>query len=209
MTSPEASASPADRPTSGVITLNAEGLITGLDHQAEGLLGRQAPDLIGQDATSLQDPVELAARAAELGVPAGFQVLRHQAENEAAGGRAWTFLHADGSPSALTVRLSAIRGEDQQPLQYVAVLAAASASDLSAELERYRKVSRSLLGVLSHDMRTPLTGIQGFSEMIRDEDWGAAEIKEFAEDIHRCALRMDAMIAEMLDLGRAELGPHP
>ncbi len=69
-------------------------------------------------------------------------------------------------------------------------------------LERVTRINRALVAVLSHDLRTPLTGIQGFSEMIRDEDWEMSDVKEFAADINQAAQRMDQMITEMLETSR-------
>ena len=59
---------------------------------------------------------------------------------------------------------------------------------------------------MSHEFRTPLTGIQGFSEMMRDEDLSMPEMKEYAADINKDAMRLTRMINEMLDLDRMEAG---
>jgi two-component system sensor histidine kinase VicK len=59
---------------------------------------------------------------------------------------------------------------------------------------------------VSHEFRTGLVGIQGFSEMIRDADLPIAEIKSYAGDINNDALRLNRMINDMLDLDRIEAG---
>jgi signal transduction histidine kinase len=60
---------------------------------------------------------------------------------------------------------------------------------------------------VSHEFRTALTGIQGFSEIMRDaEGLTPEEIKDFATDINSDALRLNRMITEMLDLDRMESG---
>jgi signal transduction histidine kinase len=75
-----------------------------------------------------------------------------------------------------------------------------------ANLTRLNKAKSDFVSVVSHEFRTPLTGIQGFSEMIRDEDLAPAEVKEFANDINMDAQRLARMITEMLDLDRIESG---
>lgn len=75
-----------------------------------------------------------------------------------------------------------------------------------ANLQRLNKSKSDFVSVVSHEFRTPLTGIQGFSEMIRDEDLTTAEVKEFANDINKDALRLSRMIGELLDLDRMESG---
>jgi signal transduction histidine kinase len=74
------------------------------------------------------------------------------------------------------------------------------------ELERLNSAKSNFVSIVSHEFRTPLTGIQGFSELIRDEDLTVAETKEYAGDINKDAQRLNRMITEMLDLDRMESG---
>lgn len=75
-----------------------------------------------------------------------------------------------------------------------------------AELERVSKVKSEFVAIVSHEFRTPLTGIQGFSEMMRDEDLNLEEMKEYATDINKDARRLNRLVNEMLDLSRMESG---
>lgn len=74
------------------------------------------------------------------------------------------------------------------------------------ELKRVNKIRRDFVSVVSHEFRTALTGIQGFSQMMRDEDFTTEEIKEMSSDIYDDATRLNRMISEMLDLDRMESG---
>ena len=74
------------------------------------------------------------------------------------------------------------------------------------QLERLNAAKSDFVSIVSHEFRTPLTGIQGFSELIRDEDLTPAEMKEYAGDINKDAQRLNRMITEMLDLDRMESG---
>ena len=62
------------------------------------------------------------------------------------------------------------------------------------------------VSVISHEFRTALTGIQGFSEMMRDEELPVEEYREYSGDINRDALRLNRLITELLDLDRMESG---
>ncbi len=62
------------------------------------------------------------------------------------------------------------------------------------------------IAMVSHEFRTTLTGIQGFSELLRDEDFNVAEVKEYASDINADAMRLNRMINELLDLERMKSG---
>ena len=94
--------------------------------------------------------------------------------------------------------------------QAVAALANAEALERQRaameQLERVNRAKSEFVSIVSHEFRTPLTGIQGFSEMMRDEDLSTAEMKEYAADINKDALRLNRMITEMLDLDRMEAG---
>jgi signal transduction histidine kinase len=74
------------------------------------------------------------------------------------------------------------------------------------QLERLNSAKSDFVSIVSHEFRTPLTGIQGFSELMRDEDLTPAEMKEYASDINKDAQRLNRMITEMLDLDRMESG---
>jgi signal transduction histidine kinase len=75
-----------------------------------------------------------------------------------------------------------------------------------AELERLSRAKSDFVSIVSHEFRTPLTGIQGFSEMMQSEDLTLAEMREYAGDINKDAHRLNRMITEMLDLDKMESG---
>jgi signal transduction histidine kinase len=75
-----------------------------------------------------------------------------------------------------------------------------------AELERLSRAKSDFVSVVSHEFRTPLTGIQGFSEMMQSEDLSIDEMREYAGDINKDAHRLNRMITEMLDLDKMESG---
>ena len=75
-----------------------------------------------------------------------------------------------------------------------------------AGIERLNQLKSEFITLVSHEFRTGLVGIQGFSEMIRDADLPVAEIKSYAGDINNDAQRLNRMINDMLDLDRIEAG---
>jgi len=81
-----------------------------------------------------------------------------------------------------------------------------AAADHLAGIERLNQLKSEFITLVSHEFRTGLVGIQGFSEMIRDADLPIAEIKSYAGDINNDALRLNRMINDMLDLDRIEAG---
>lgn len=73
-------------------------------------------------------------------------------------------------------------------------------------LERLNQVQSQFISMVTHDFRTALTGIQGFSEMMRDEEFSPEEMREYATDINEDAKRMNALIASMLELSKGQDG---
>lgn len=73
--------------------------------------------------------------------------------------------------------------------------------------QRLNQVKSDFLHTVSHEFKTALTGIQGFSELMQGTDGlDPDEVRSFASDIHRDAERLDRLIDEMLSLDRAETG---
>lgn len=75
-----------------------------------------------------------------------------------------------------------------------------------AGLERLNQLKSEFVSLVSHEFRTALVGISGFSEMIRDEDVNLEEAKAYAGDINKESERLNRMINDMLDLDRIEAG---
>jgi signal transduction histidine kinase len=76
-----------------------------------------------------------------------------------------------------------------------------------AVLERLNTIKTDFLTRVSHQFRTALVGIQGFSEVIRDSDHlDLAEVRAFASDINKDAERLDQAFNEMLELDQLEAG---
>jgi signal transduction histidine kinase len=74
------------------------------------------------------------------------------------------------------------------------------------ELERMGRAKSEIVAMISHEFRTPLTSIQGFSELLFDETLTRDEVHDFAATINANALRLARMISDVLDLERLESG---
>ncbi len=75
-----------------------------------------------------------------------------------------------------------------------------------AGIERLNQLKSEFITMVSHEFRTGLVGIQGFSEMIRDAELPIAEVKGYAGEINKDAQRLNRMITDMLELDRIEAG---
>lgn len=80
-------------------------------------------------------------------------------------------------------------------------------SERTAALERSHAARRNLIANISHDLRTPITLIQGYTETLLD---GIASTPEdqlkYLNLIHARVLRLNRLIQELFDLNQLESG---
>jgi two-component system, sensor histidine kinase len=85
---------------------------------------------------------------------------------------------------------------------------AAIAEDRARALALAEQSSRAktrFLATISHEMRTPLNGIMGISELMRDEARDA-QLRQRAEIVLRSSEQLHRVIGDLLDLSRLEFG---
>ena len=70
------------------------------------------------------------------------------------------------------------------------------------------RAKTQLLAMASHDLRTPLSAIRGYLDIVMDGSSGdlTAEQREFLEGAHRNTLQIASLVDDLLDLGRIEAG---
>lgn len=75
------------------------------------------------------------------------------------------------------------------------------------EKERYEKRRKELISNLSHDLRTPLSSVLGYSEMLKSGIYDdEAEQRQYIDIIYRKAVYMEKLLSELLEYSRLELG---
>jgi signal transduction histidine kinase len=81
-----------------------------------------------------------------------------------------------------------------------------SQRNANANLEKLDHTKTEFLSIVSHEFRTALTGIQGFSELIREGGLEIEEVRAYGGYIFNDADRINRLIGDMLDLDRMESG---
>jgi PAS domain S-box-containing protein len=121
---------------------------------------------------------------------------------------------ADGSEVWLHWSVTAVRSRSGRLEYYLAMFeditskheAQETAAANLASLERLSQLKSEFVSMVSHEFRTALVGIQGFSEILMTERSSAEDVKSLATDIFGDSQRLNRMINEMLDLDRMEAG---
>jgi signal transduction histidine kinase len=73
-------------------------------------------------------------------------------------------------------------------------------------LEEQNTRQRNFVSVISHEFRTALTSIQGFSEIMQTSDFSRQETREYMGDICSEAQRLNRLVSDLLDLERMKVG---
>jgi signal transduction histidine kinase len=71
-------------------------------------------------------------------------------------------------------------------------------AEILEKLGEYDRLYTSVVATVSHELKTPLMGIRGFAQMIRDGDVDAAEARDFASEIHENAVRLSLYAEQIL-----------
>jgi len=77
--------------------------------------------------------------------------------------------------------------------------------DITLEREADRLKSEFIAAV-SHELKTPLASILGFSELLIGHDYSPFELQGFLENIHYSSLRLKDMVNNLLDTSHLEAG---
>jgi two-component system NtrC family sensor kinase len=75
-----------------------------------------------------------------------------------------------------------------------------------SHLKELDKMKSDFVATITHDLRSPLTAIQGSLALLSELGELTSEQQEFAERAMRNAEHMDALITNLLDIGRIEAG---
>jgi two-component system, OmpR family, phosphate regulon sensor histidine kinase PhoR len=80
------------------------------------------------------------------------------------------------------------------------------------EVRRLESVRRDFVANVSHELKTPLTSIRGYTETLLNDDMPPELQRQFLEVVHKNADRLHRIVDDLLDLSRLESGgwrPEP
>ena len=79
-----------------------------------------------------------------------------------------------------------------------------------AELAATEQKRRDFLANVAHEIRTPVTSIRGYADLLQRSELDADTRREFVQTIHRNAVRIGTLVEDLLELEALEAGKsHP
>ena len=197
---------------------NAQGWVSGMA-EAEDLLVMAQRILGPEQAQGLFS--REAARQGKAGyLPDTSPDFLQRLERELAGSVGAATAHAMigqivGGASVSVGDLMAVADETAQMMEYSSQLEAKSA-ELERTARQLRVVNEKLtdlsvqkdafLSQISHELRTPMTSIRAFSEIMREGGMTAEERGKYASIIHDETIRLTRLLDDLLDLSVLESG---
>ena len=79
------------------------------------------------------------------------------------------------------------------------------------QADRANRAKSEFLALMSHDLRTPLNAVIGFTDMMRNQVFGPLghpRYAEYADDIHHSGTLLVSLINDILDLSKVEAGKY-
>jgi len=168
-----------------IVILDNRGLVRFVNNAAEELLGRENADLVGK-------PFGLTSEVGEHDVA----VMRPDGDNRYAEMRIvetrW------GGTPALVAALTdvTVRRKLEQTIY-----------EAQAKSHTSQRRAHKFFSSVNHDLRTPLTHIIGFSELMKNEQFGPMgqdRYRAYANDIHYSGTMLLDMIEDLLGIAEAE-----
>ena len=189
----------------GVCAIDLDERITAVNPWLEAMVGRRAEDMVGKRCrTVLHHTDQEGNLLCEVACP-----LRASLEERKPTEPTMLFTQTVwGERVPTLVSVAPMRNELMEITGAVSV-----SRDVTREWQM-DKLKSNIISVVSHEFRTPLTSIIGFSELLVTRDQPEEERRSCAQFIYNEGLKLEALVNDFLDVsrldaGRVVLNPEP
>jgi PAS domain S-box-containing protein len=199
----------------GIAIAGLDGTFLRVNRAFGDIAGYSADELAGRSFADFVFAEELESGADDfrrLGEDGGLQTTSERRVRAKDGSERWVqsdvsaLLDAAGAPTGFVIQ--AIDWTDKKRAEADREDAHALVRKQNELLKETDSVKDELISVVSHDLRTPLTSIMGYLELVLDDAEGTltAEQRSFLDVIDRNANRLLTLVNELLFIARAESG---
>jgi len=184
-----------------IVVIGSDDSVRMVNKMAEEFFGYQAKELVGLPLTKMLlllnigniPKVQRIFREAAEGVHIAEEMQLSRKE----GGSMVAMLHASSIKNGVEDLVQAIFRDVTREREIILNL-----EKSSADLARLNRMKDSFLGLASHELKTPLTVIMGYSELITTDlaDRVDKTVLEMVVNIANAAARLDNIIKDMVDV---------
>ncbi len=170
--------------TEGVIAIGSEDRILSMNKAARRMLEVKKKEYRGRTVQEVLRHSELIAfldLVDRNSKPVGEEINLHRTPEQVIRLTGTRLTYPDGEPRGRVIVLNDITG--------------------TRKLEQIRQ---EFVANVSHELKTPITSIQGYIETLREEDISREQSRKFLAIIHKHVERLNAIIGDLLQLSRLE-----
>jgi PAS domain S-box-containing protein len=197
-----------DTATDGVVIVDGEGTIIGLNRSAEALFGYEAVDVAGEPLSMLLSPESHRSAADYLD-----GLKRNGVASVLNDGREITGLVRQGGRVPLFMTMGRLGEGDRfcAVLRDITQFKRAEQELIAAKRQAEEASSHKsdFLAKVSHEIRTPLNAIIGFAEVMMEERFGPIgndRYRSYLRDVHGAGEHVMGLVNDLLDLAKIEAG---
>jgi PAS domain S-box-containing protein len=186
-----------DATPDAVLAIDRLGFVTSANAAAGRILGRPHRELIDRPLRQFVKESKSATRIAEVMAARGAVDCEEIEITRADGLRAWLSISARRHEFART--------DSTSTTETIVVIRDVTARHLASEaLVRKNEELENCVRNVSHDLRSPITSLLGFTRLLRDDYEGVLDSagNRFLDQIESAARNMEALLQGMLELSR-------
>ncbi|HEX2178642.1 MAG TPA: ATP-binding protein [Actinomycetota bacterium] len=176
--------------TDGVVAVNNHGVIVAFNREAERILEVSQSQVIGRNVRKV---LQLRDASGKQLSPAIYDLQKGSVTGTVAN-------LSSNLRRPVVVTSAPIEDESGEVLGAVAVL-----RDLTREVE-IEKMKTEFLANISHELRTPITPIKGYSDLLRRKEVPREQQVTFLEGILASAERLERIVEMLVDFSAMEAG---
>ncbi|MDO8688039.1 MAG: response regulator [Dehalococcoidales bacterium] len=171
------------------------------------IAGRTSEQMANIDWMSLTHPDDVQKDLDNMALLNAGKIQRFQMEKR--------YLHLDGTSVWINMTIAPLKIEDKAHLRHLCMIEDITERKQAEEMKRAREIAEAanraksdFLANMSHDLRTPLNSINGFSEVLYDETFGPLneKQKQYVNNVLTSGKYLLSLINQILDMAKVESG---
>ncbi len=204
-----------------IMTTGQDGRITLFNPGAEAMLGYPAEEVLGRCPDMFHPDDELRHQAQRLRAQPTFRDICRISVAAQDVSRMWRFRRKDGEERLMRMTLTAVPGETGDLAGYLAtaedvtererahramLLTVQHQQTAVERLQELERVKGDFVATISHELRTPITSIIGYTELLEDGlvgDLSQAQ-REVIDRVDRNGRRLLLLVEDLLTLSQIE-----